>query len=340
MAIDTHQKRASVVGIGLLTHSLTFPDVTKGLLWRASVSGLYLGLPYGFSVVITATPTFPWTESQIVAGGIVITATLGGDTYKATFTDSIKQDLIDGITSSNTTDANGWTNLVSPGLDVSAITRVSNTIVTLTLPAFPTYDTTLNDVLIWVIPGSSLEGELPVTATPGFAIATDGILGVPTGHHGYGWRGTQEAWMTAADRAAFQQAGISSTRDRTLGEAREIIGAEIQRVEDQITGTPEQLEEQVRIQLALVNREVAREQSRKIRNLRLNQSEKLGQLLGKLQGSVVEIRDAREAQDLIEQNLALRLAADDTAIQLYLDGETAALAEFASLLRSAARRGS
>lgn len=79
----------------------------------------------------TAVPTV--LEAEIVIGGETIIITLTDDTWVtdgATF-DAQRQNIIDGMLSAQS-ETFGFNNVVVAGLDVSAIMRTSDTVVTIT----------------------------------------------------------------------------------------------------------------------------------------------------------------------------------------------------------------
>ncbi|GMU40253.1 MAG: transcriptional regulator FtrA [Chloroflexota bacterium] len=111
------------------------------------------------------------TEGHIVAGGGTIILTLTNDTWVAagvTF-DGQRQNIINGIDSAGA-EAAGWDAVVKAGLAVGDVVRTSNTVVTITLPAFAGYDITANETITVTIPGSALTGGSPVVAAPTFTI--------------------------------------------------------------------------------------------------------------------------------------------------------------------------
>ena len=82
-------------------------------------------------------------EDDIRTGGSTIVLTLTDDTWVAagaTF-NAERQNIINGLVSAQA-EANGWNNVVQAGLAVTDVVRTSNTVVTVTLPAFAAYDIT------------------------------------------------------------------------------------------------------------------------------------------------------------------------------------------------------
>ena len=118
------------------------------------------------SAVLSGTITTA-LESDIVAGGKTIILTLTGDTWVAsgaTF-NAQRQNIINGITSAQS-ETFGW-NLVPKMLQsVSGVVRTSNTVVTVTLDAFPTYNVTSDETITATIPAT--------------AVTTNAIVAIPS----------------------------------------------------------------------------------------------------------------------------------------------------------------
>jgi hypothetical protein len=132
-------------------------------------------------ISFTSRPTIALTgtitddkEAQIVAGGSTIILTVTDDTWVAsgaTF-DAQRQNIINGIDSAQS-EATGWDAVVKAGLAVTAVVRTSDTVVTITLPAFATYNITATETITATIPATALTLALETIATPTFQILTD-----------------------------------------------------------------------------------------------------------------------------------------------------------------------
>lgn len=114
------------------------------------------------------------SETDIVAGGSTIILTLTGDTFIAAGTGPIgstanTQALIDGITSAHS-EANGWNNVVKPGIETTDVVRTSNTVATITLDAEATYNITATETITATIPAAVLTGGVQIVASPTFQI--------------------------------------------------------------------------------------------------------------------------------------------------------------------------
>lgn len=121
----------------------------------------------GISITGTAVPT--QTEADIVTGGKTIILTLSGDTF---VTGTSSEDGIAGGSDSDKTGANKWDTLIKPALDnTDLVLSGGNTIATITLPAFATYDTDETETITWTIPSASLTtGTSDIIATPTFTV--------------------------------------------------------------------------------------------------------------------------------------------------------------------------
>ena len=86
------------------------------------------------TAVLTGTASDGATEAQIKAGGQTIVITLTDDTWVAAGSafDAQRQNIIDGLNSAQS-ETLGWNNEVRDKLDVSAIVRTSDTVVTITI---------------------------------------------------------------------------------------------------------------------------------------------------------------------------------------------------------------
>lgn len=114
------------------------------------------------------------TQNTIVSGGATIVLTLTADSWVATVGEdnAITTALIDGLDSAQS-ETNGWNNIVRDNLTYTAVERTSDTVVTITLPAFAGYATLANETITATVPGSALlyttEG---LTASPTATITT------------------------------------------------------------------------------------------------------------------------------------------------------------------------
>lgn len=123
----------------------------------------------------TAAPTI--TETDIVDGGKTVIVTLTGDTF---VTGSTSEDGIAGGSDSDKTGANKWDALVKTALDnTDVVLSGGNTVATITLPAFGTYDTDETETITWTIPAASLTTSTSdIIVTPTFNV-TAVAVGLP-----------------------------------------------------------------------------------------------------------------------------------------------------------------
>jgi len=128
--------------------------------------------------VITAalTGTFLTTPTtgEVAAGGQTIIATLTGGTWipagAASF-DTVRQSIINGLTSDGAAPA-GWNALVKTTLAVGDVVRTANDVVTITLPAVPTYAISAAETVTMTIPRLALaQADAAVVAGDTMAIA-------------------------------------------------------------------------------------------------------------------------------------------------------------------------
>lgn len=137
----------------------------------------------GASAAITGTATASINENDIVTGGKTIIITLSSATWvsSATF-DSVRQNIINGLDSGQS-EANGWDAVVKAGLAVTAVVRTSNTVVTITLSAFATYDITAQETITVAVPGVAVFYGDTIVATPTFTVDQAGAAPAVVTHH-------------------------------------------------------------------------------------------------------------------------------------------------------------
>ena len=111
------------------------------------------------------------TELDIRNGGATIVLTLNNVQWEAAVgaDNAQTQALIDGIDSAQA-EGTGWDAVVKAGLTFANVVRTSDTVVTITLPAFPGYNITANETITATIPASALDFPDAIIATPTFDI--------------------------------------------------------------------------------------------------------------------------------------------------------------------------
>ncbi|MHC4609509.1 MAG: LamG-like jellyroll fold domain-containing protein, partial [Planctomycetota bacterium] len=155
------------------------------------------------------------SEADIVAGGSTVILTLTNDTWVAAGAafDAERQNIIDGLVSAQS-EASGWNNVVQAGLNVTDIVRTSNTVVTVTLPAFPTYNITATETITATVPASALvTSGSPLVASPTFDVT------VVTGGLG-SWSGLGCSAIIDTTSTSFGAVGSVSVSHTTSGTDR------------------------------------------------------------------------------------------------------------------------
>lgn len=180
--------------LGYNSNSTPQPDLSgnanSGTVTGASLTqeGLPLRTLFGFgddvqtpmaAVVSCATGgtiTASINEGDIVTGGKVLTLTLTNDTWvdPGSF-DAQRQPIINGI-DSNFAEATGWDAVVKATLAVTAVVRTSPTVVTITLPAFATFNITATETITPTVPSTALTGGNALVASPAFTVAVNVAL--------------------------------------------------------------------------------------------------------------------------------------------------------------------
>lgn len=84
-----------------------------------------------------------------------------------------RQAIINGLDSAQA-EGTGWDAVVKAGLAVTAVVRTSDTVVTITLPAFASYNITAQEVITVTVPAAALVSGGPITGTPTFTVDTFG----------------------------------------------------------------------------------------------------------------------------------------------------------------------
>jgi len=112
-------------------------------------------------------------ESDIVTGGKTVVLTVDNDTWVAAGApfDAVRQDIIDGLDSASS-ETFGWNAEVRDKEVVTAVTRTSDTVVTVTLSASASYGINANETITATLPVSALvKAIVPVITTPTFIVA-------------------------------------------------------------------------------------------------------------------------------------------------------------------------
>ena len=151
---------------------------TNTLVWTTNSverMAIAVSFPYtagGDSAALTGTAASGLTEQRVRTGTTyTLVGTLTGDTLVATGAtfDAQRQAAINGLDSAQA-EAAGWDAVVKAGIPVSAVVRTSDTVITITLPAFPTYQITATETVTWTLPASILTGGVAIVASPTFTV--------------------------------------------------------------------------------------------------------------------------------------------------------------------------
>lgn len=120
---------------------------------------------------ITGTATASNTEADVVAGGKTIIITLTDATWVAAGAafDAQRQNIINGLDSAQA-EATGWDAVVKATQVVTGVVRTSDTVVTITLDAFATYDISANETITVTVPGTAVSTGVAITGSPTIAI--------------------------------------------------------------------------------------------------------------------------------------------------------------------------
>jgi hypothetical protein len=127
------------------------------------------------SIALSGTVTND-SETDIRTGGSTLILTLTDDTWLAAGAafDAERQNIINGLVSAQA-EAAGWNAVVQAGLAVTDVARTSNTVVTITLPAFAGYDISAQETITATIPASALVQSVgAIVAAPTFNVTVIG----------------------------------------------------------------------------------------------------------------------------------------------------------------------
>jgi hypothetical protein len=124
-----------------------------------------------FSAVtgLTSNTSFAVWFVHTNAGALNSTAVLANFSTLFSFNDA-RQAIINGLDSAQA-EGTGWDAVVKAGIPVSAVVRTSSTVVTITLPAFATYNITADETITATIPATAVVGAAAITATPTFSVS-------------------------------------------------------------------------------------------------------------------------------------------------------------------------
>ena len=130
--------------------------------WLAHAGG---GGSSGSSASLTTTIT---DEVDVATNQNSIIVIVTNDTLKS-FTQAIKQAIIDNLTSAQSED-NGWNNRVRSELQTPSVTRVTSAIYRIDLPPFPALAITATETITVTVPAVALDSATAITVSPTFAV--------------------------------------------------------------------------------------------------------------------------------------------------------------------------
>ena len=133
----------------------------------------------GASAFISGTVIVNFLEADIVVGGDTIIIDLSGDIWVASGAafNAIRQDILDGMNSVQS-EATGWNAEVRDKQDVSAVARISDSQVIITLLPSAAYDISTSENIIPTIPASAVVAAAAIIATPAFSVTEDNTKGM------------------------------------------------------------------------------------------------------------------------------------------------------------------
>ena len=163
-ASSTADRILSATGTFETTESWTTSRSAQGAIATFKIAG-------GPSAALTGTLVPSALEADIVTGGDTLVITLTNDTWDPTVgaDNAITTALINGI-DSDLGEATGWDAVVKAGLTFNEVTRTSATVVTITLPAFGSYDVTADETITVTVPASAVASAGAITAPPTFDV--------------------------------------------------------------------------------------------------------------------------------------------------------------------------
>lgn len=166
---DAQDAHSNTTGAGLTLPTLDIEGDTRDTASGKVDIGVDAFPAAGITAAITGTATASITESDIVTGGKTVILTLTGDTF---VTGTTSEDGIAAGSDSDKTGANKWDALIKSDLDnTDVVLSGGNTIATITLPAYASYDTDEQETITWTIPAASLTTSAdPIVASPTFTV--------------------------------------------------------------------------------------------------------------------------------------------------------------------------
>ena len=144
--------------------------------WLAHAGG---GGDVGASAILSGQLAAGVLENHLASKYSEANITLSGDTWVSgqTFNDA-RQALINGFDSAGV-ETTGWDAEIRDRLSVVSLTRVTDTIVSIEIPASSAYAIDSGETITVTVPASMLTGASALVASPTFAVTADTLSGTP-----------------------------------------------------------------------------------------------------------------------------------------------------------------
>jgi hypothetical protein len=135
---------------------------------------------------------------------------------------SFRRAILNGLDSAQA-EGTGW-DAVKTTIDESAVVRTSSTVVTITLPAIPSYDITASEVITDTVPGAALTGAVDIVATPTLGVAVS-IIGAVTGSSTVTATGSASSVGVGADGGAVTATAVGKGSAVSAGSIAGLVTA-------------------------------------------------------------------------------------------------------------------
>jgi len=185
----------------------------------------FFNIGYALPTVVasgTITTTVDEDDITSTSHNLILTLTGGAWVSSGVTFDAQRQNIINGITSAQT-ETTGWNNEVRDNLAVTDVTRTSDQVVTISIPAQAAYDITAQETITVTVPASAVDGAAyEITGSPTFtvdigSIACDITLGYINSNPVWAWFDTGTAWPVSDSSATFYFNGGATMIDFTTG---------------------------------------------------------------------------------------------------------------------------
>lgn len=133
---------------------------------------------------------------------------------------SARQAIINGLDSAQS-EAAGWDAVVKAGQGVAGVVRTSDTVCTITLDAFASYNITATETITATLPASAFYGNTSAVASPTFTVASSGGTNQSVNLTGISATGNKTA-PTSTGTANVSPSGIQATGGKTAPTAQAV----------------------------------------------------------------------------------------------------------------------